>query len=96
MDVTFSRDCKWTAHIDNICKSASKQIFVLRKLKFILSRQNLNKIYLAYILPLLEYACELWDGCSIINTDKLEKLQLEAARIITGLPRYASKESLFF
>jgi hypothetical protein len=71
-------------------------IFVLRKLKFILNRNNLNKIYVTYILPLLEYACELWDGCCSRDADKLEQLQFETARIITGLPKFASKESLYF
>ena len=79
LGITFSNDCKWSQHIDNICNSASKQIFVLRKLKFILNRTFFNKIYLTYILPLLEYACELWDGCSSRDADKLELLQLEAA-----------------
>jgi hypothetical protein len=30
-----------------------------------------------------------------MSTDKLEKLQLEAARIVTGLPAYASRDSLY-
>ena len=34
-------------------------------------------------------------GCSR-DANKLEQLQLEAARIITGLPKFASKESLYF
>jgi len=37
----------------------------------------------------MEYACEVWDGCTLFDGDKLEKPQLEAARIITGLPIYA-------
>jgi hypothetical protein len=37
---------------------------MLRKFKFSLSRHNLEAIYFTYILPLLEYACELWDGCT--------------------------------
>ena len=80
----------------NICQKATKQIFVLRKLKFILNRNKSNKIYVAYILPLLEYACELWDECCSRDADELEQLQFEAARIITGLPKFASKESLYF
>mgnify|MGYP002634107685 CR=1 FL=1 len=96
LGVTFSDNCKWSVHIDNICCSATKQIFVLRKLKYILNRNNLNKIYLAYILPLLEYACELWDGCCVRDSEKIERLQFEAARIITGLPQFASIESLLF
>jgi len=31
----------------------------------------------------MEYACELWDGCYLLVVDKMEKLKLEAARIIT-------------
>jgi hypothetical protein len=50
----------------------------------------------SYILPILEYACELWDDCCIRDTQKLECLQLEAARIVTGLPIYSSAESLYF
>jgi hypothetical protein len=94
--VTISRNCKWATHIDNICQQATKQICVLRKLKFILNRNNLSKIYVPYILPLLAYACELWDVRCPRNADKLDQLQLEAARIITGLPKFASKESLYF
>jgi hypothetical protein len=38
------------------------------------------------------YACELWDVCLPRNADKLDQLQLEATRIITGLPKFASKD----
>ena len=43
----------------------------------------------------MEYGCEVWNGCGVELTDKLEKLQLEAARIVTGLPAYASRDSLY-
>ena len=39
---------------------------------------------------------ELWDGCCLRDADMLEQLQFEAARIISGLPKFASKESLYF
>jgi hypothetical protein len=35
------------------------------------------------------------NGCGVELTDKLEKLQLEVARIATGLPAYASRDSLY-
>jgi hypothetical protein len=96
LGVTISRNCKSAKHRNNKCQKATIQIFVLGKLKFILNRNNLSKICVPYILPLLEYACELWDECCSRNADKLNQLQLEAARIITGLPKGASKESLYF
>jgi hypothetical protein len=47
---------------------------------------NIEKNYLTFIRPVLEYASEVWDNCGQINSDRLEKVQLEAARIVTGLP----------
>ena len=68
----------------------------LRKLKYKLSKDSLNKLYLTYIRPLLEYASEVWDGCSITDSNRTEKVQLHAARIIIGLPIFASLNSLYF
>ena len=44
---------------------------------------------------MLEYACELWDGCSQQNSDNLEKLQVEAGRIVSGWPLFASRQSIY-
>ena len=60
-----------------------------------LSHTNLDKLYLVYIRPLFEYACELWNNCGIGNSQKLEQLQLEAARIVTGLPIFTKTEILY-
>ena len=70
--------------------SIYKHLNVLRKLKYKLSRKNLEKLYLVYIRPIFEYACEVWDNCGVGNSNKLDHLQLEAARIVTGLPIFAS------
>jgi hypothetical protein len=44
----------------------------------------------------LEYAFEVWDGRFERDIEKLEKLQLEAARNETGLTKFGSKVSLYF
>ena len=91
---TFASDGNWTDHIDNIVNAAFKQVNVLRKLKFTLSKQTLSNICLAFIRPTLEYACEVWNGCFEREVAKLEKVQLESARIITGQTQFASRPSL--
>ena len=73
LGVTFVYDGNWTVHIENIARSALKHVNVLRKLKFILSKQALSNIYLTFIRPVLEYACEVWDGCYERDIEKLEK-----------------------
>jgi hypothetical protein len=53
-------------HVDNIQSSVSKNLNIIRRLKYRLSCTNLDKLYLVYIRPLFEYACELWDNCGIV------------------------------
>ena len=43
----------------------------------------------------MEYGCEVWNCCGVELTDKLEKLQFEAVRIVTGSPTYASRNPLY-
>jgi hypothetical protein len=47
LGVIFSCACKWTKHINTIIERASKQLNILRKLKFKLNRQYLENIYLS-------------------------------------------------
>ena len=79
LGICLSANNKWTKHIDSIIMSASKQVSYLRKLKYKLSKNTLNKLYSTYIGPLLEYGSEVWDGCSIDDNNRLEEIQLNAA-----------------
>ena len=94
LGVTLSSDLKWHEHISNIINSASKVLNSMRALKFKLKRSTLNQIYISYMRPILEYASILWDGCSKYDKDALEKLQFEAARVVTGLTRSVSLVNL--
>ena len=93
--LTLSNTGKWNCHIDNIAKASSKILGIMSQLKYTLSRAALNQIYFSYVLPVLEYSSVVWDGCSDYNTNTLEKLQHEAARIVNGLTRSVSIEKLF-
>ena len=62
----------------------------MQSLKFKLKRETLNQIYLSYLRPILEYASVVWDNCTVYEKESLEKLQYEAARIVTGLTRSVS------
>ena len=65
-------------------------------MKYKFFKDGLNKLYCSYIRPILEYACEVWDGCNESDKNRLEQGQLNAARIVTGLPVFASLNSLYF
>ena len=43
-------------------------------------------MYKTFVRPILEYASVVWVGCINSDLDKLEKVQLYAARIVYDLP----------
>ena len=95
LGVTFSCNGQWKAHIENILNAAYRTLGIMRKLKYRFSRQALNQMYISYIRPQLEYSSIVWDGCSEQDKTALEKLQNEAARIVTGLTRSTSIANLY-
>ena len=90
LGIYFSNDCTWHHHIKYIVDKAWTRINIMRKLKFKLDRKSLEKFYLTFIRPLLEYGDVIWDNCSQYEKDELNKIQNEAARIATGATKLVS------
>ena len=81
--------------IDLITKKAFTRVIILRKFKFILGRKTLEKIYVTFIRPILEYADVVQDNKTLFLVNKLENVQIGAARIVTGGTRLVSINSLY-
>ena len=82
-------------NIEYIKEKAWNRINIMRKLKFELNRQSLETIYLTFIRPVLEYANVVWDNCAHYEKEELEKIQNEAARIVTGTTKLVSLHALY-
>ena len=59
-----------------------------------MNRRALESLYFSFILPCLEYASVVWDGCTQTDRD-LESIQLAAARIITGAMSRTSHSKIY-
>ena len=94
--LTFSDSCDWKVHVKNISEKASTRLNLLRALKFRVSRTSLEKMYMAFVRPLLEYSDAVWDNCSLETKKQLDAIHVEAARIITGATKLCSIEKFFF
>ena len=67
----------------------------MRMLKYDLDRKSLKQLYTSFIRPTLEYGNIIWDNCTKQQADLLESIQLDAIRIITGLRKGTSHETLY-
>ena len=52
------------------------------------------KLYKSLIRPMMEYADVIWDGCNEDDSELIESVQYEAARVVTGAMRGTSKSRL--
>ena len=95
LGVTINNNLHWHDHIQEIKTKAYNRLNIMRKLKFKLKRKILNNIYLTFIRPTLEYADTVWHNIPDYLQTKLEQIQLEAARIITGAIKLTSKDLLY-
>ena len=95
LGLTRSSNGKWREHINNITQSSNKILGIMSSLKFRLKRDSLNQIYISFLRLLLEYSSVVWDNCTMSEKDRLKKIQIEAARIVTGITRSASTLDLY-
>ena len=86
---------QWTTHIDNIVSSATTRIHLIKICKYKWSSNSLLICYTNFIRPLtLQYANVVYANVSIQDSNKLENIQNEAMRIITGAKCLSSNTAL--
>lgn len=79
-----------------LLKKLTQKLGLLKKFKSLMD--ILSQMHVYFIRPQLEYAAELWAGCTKMATEKLERVQLHAARIVRGLTSIiiASRKLIYF
>ena len=82
--VIISDNGQWKDHIDYIVKKSYNRLNIMRKSRTFLDRYPLELFFISCIRPLMEYTDVIWyyQKQNLIN--KLENIQLDAARIVTG------------
>ena len=91
----LSNDGSWNAHINYIVNKTSLRVNILRKLKHILDRHSLQVIYFSFIRPSIEYADIIWDNCTSYNRKRIESIQIDCARIVTGTTKLISLNNIY-
>ena len=84
LGLVFTNELKWDHQIDSVCRKASQRIFILKRLKTLLSPRDLIKIYNALILSVLDYNSPVMVGMPNKNLNCLEKVRKRCHRLICG------------
>ena len=72
----------WSNHVNDLCKKVTSAIGALRRIRPLISQSTAVLIYNSLIQPHFDYCSLVWDSFSDQLSDKLQKLQNRAARVI--------------
>ena len=72
----------WSNHVNELCKKVTSAIGALRRIRPLISQSTAVLVYNSLIQPHFDYCSLVWDGLSDQLSDKLQKLQNRAARVI--------------
>jgi hypothetical protein len=95
LGVIISDNGQWNDHIYYIVKKTYNRLDIMRNSRTFLDRSSLEHKYSSFLIPLVEYADVIWDNQKQNVINKLENIQLNAARIVTGGTRSTSHDSLY-
>ena len=82
LGITIDNKLHWDSHINNVCKTVSRRVFLLSKLRYIVDIDTRKLFFNAYIKPHIDYASVVWDGCSDVLKKRLNSLHRRAVKLI--------------
>ena len=68
--------------VSNMCKKASQQINVLKRIGKYLNFESRKAVYHAFIMSTFNFCPLVWHFCSKTNTEKLERIHFRALKFI--------------
>lgn len=96
LGLTIDNKLTWKPHIDSICRTISRNIGVINKVKCYFPSSTLLMLYSSLILPYLNYGIIAWGHTYSTYLDRILLLQKKALRIICHTSWRAHTDVLFF
>ena len=82
LGITIDDEFKWQSHVKKICKTASKNIFLMSQLKRYVSFQTLKIFYSSHIFPDISFSSTMWDSCGETHLKKTELTSPLTAKLL--------------
>ena len=84
LGITLSSNLSWSEHVSTLLTRASQRLYIIRRLKEILSKEEIITVYHALITSLFLYASPVYGRLSETLLKRFEKFQRRAHRLICG------------
>ena len=79
--INIDNKLRWDSHINNVCKTVSRRVFLLSKFMYIVDIDTRKLFFNAHIKPHIDYASVVWDGCSDVLKKRLNSLHRRVVKL---------------
>ena len=83
LGVYIDQNLSWNIHIDTLAKKIASGIGAMKRSRPFVPFETLLTIYNSLVQPHFDYCSVVWGNCNKTLSNKLQKLQNRAARILT-------------
>ena len=84
LGIYIDENLTWHFHIDKLCKKIASAIGAIKRVKPFVPQSTLLSIYNSLVKSHFDYCSLVWGNCGKTSSNKLQKLQNRAARVITS------------
>jgi hypothetical protein len=84
LGLTLDENLIWRNHVEVITKKISSGIGALKRVRGLIDQETAIKAYKSFIESYFSCCAPVWDGLGVTLSDRLQKLQNRAARVITS------------
>ena len=85
-------ELSWKPHVHNLHHQCMGKLAQIRKSCYHLPCKARKLLYLAFVLPQLDYCSVVWGSCGTVLSNKIERIQNYAMRVILRKPPLTPSE----
>ena len=82
LGVNIDSKLTFDKHVSVVCSKVNKQLQLIKRFKWLVSRKTRQRLYNSVIQPAFQYCSDVWHHCGARSKDKLEQLNKQALRVV--------------
>ena len=94
LGLTLTQNLRWGDHVNVVSIKARKRLSMMLPLKYRLDRKTLQTMFLSFVSPIMDYGMVIWGGSYDCDINKLDKINNDGMRLITGAPSNSNVRKL--
>jgi hypothetical protein len=92
--VTLDNELRWQPHINNICKTVSRNLYLLGKLSYYVDADICESFFYAHCMSQINYASNVWCHARENLLKRLNSLHRRAAKFLAPSPYLSTDDKL--